>query len=193
MSFVKWFSKWLLITATGIFLPLFLLWLGRAGEGRIAVGPWHTSLAVGATDADIYTRTYTAINGLLALNRSETIYFDAHHDDDGRKLQADCEYDVSGGPISARWWSITAYASDNFLIPNAANRYSYNVKSLTTDAGGRYSIALGPRERPGHWLPTGDGGGGFSLLLRLYNPEADIATTPGVARLPNIKRVGDCR
>ena len=36
--------------------------------------------------------------------------YNAQHDDDGRKLSASCNYDITGGPIQARWWSITAYA-----------------------------------------------------------------------------------
>jgi hypothetical protein len=184
--------KWLLIVIAGVLAPIALLWFGKAGEGQISVGPWQTSLAIGAAEAGMHTRAYVALTGLLALNRSETIYFEAHRDDDGNKLQAECSYDVSGGPIQARWWSITAYAGDNFLIPNPANRYSYNAKTLAADSGGRYLIALGPRQRPDHWLPTGERGGDFNLLLRLYNPDAEIAKAPGLASLPGIKRVGDC-
>ena len=185
-------ARWLLIVIAGVLTPIALLWIGKAGGDRISVGPWQTSLATGAADAGMHTRAYVALTGLLALNRSETIYFEAHRDDQGNKLRAACSYDISGGPIQARWWSITAYADDNFLIPNSANRYSYNVKTLGADPGGRYLIELGPRQRPGHWLPTGERGGGFNLLLRLYNPAEEVARAPGLASLPGIKRVGDC-
>jgi hypothetical protein len=181
-----------LIGIAGIAAPIALWWFVAAGRGGVVIGPWQTSLTIGGIDADMYTRNYVAITALLALNRNETIYFEAHRDDDGRKLSASCNYDVTGGPIQARWWSITAYADDNFLIPNAASRFSYNIRSLGTAPDGHYSIALGPRERPGNWLPTGDRGGGFNLLLRLYNPEAELAKAPGLAKLPSIKRVGDC-
>ena len=40
------------------------------------------------------------------------------------------------------------------------------------------------------WYKNPDGS--FNLLLRLYNPEAEIAKTPALASLPGIKRVGDC-
>jgi hypothetical protein len=184
--------KWLLIAIAGIAAPIALWWFLAAGHGGVAVGPWRTSLATGGTDADMYTRNYVAITALLALNHNETIYFEAGQDDDGRKLSARCNYDITGGSIQARWWSITAYADDNFLIPNAANRFSYNIRSLPPGPDGSFSIALGPRERQGNWLPTGDRGGGFNLLLRLYNPEAELAKTPGLAKLPSIKRVGEC-
>lgn len=184
--------RWLLIGIAGIATPIVLWWFVAADQGNVVIGPWQTSLATGAPDADMYTRNYVAITAFLALNRNEAIYFEAHRDDEGRKLSASCNYDVNGGPIKARWWSITAYADDNFLISNAANRFSYNIRSLGTGADSSFSIALGPRERSGNWLPTGDRGGGFNLLLRLYNPETELADTPGLAKLPRIKRVGEC-
>jgi hypothetical protein len=181
-----------LIGIAGIAAPIAIWRFGAAGQGAVVIGPWQTSLVTGGVDADMYTRNYVAITALLALNRNEAIYFEAQRDDDGRKLSASCNYDVTGGPIQARWWSITAYADDNFLIPNAANRFSYNVRSLPTAPDGYYSIALGPRERPGNWLPTGNRGGGFNLLLRLYNPDTELAKSPALAKLPSIKRVGEC-
>jgi hypothetical protein len=182
-----------LIGIAGMAAPIATWWVGAAGRDNVVIGPWQTSLSTGGIDADMYTRSYVAITALLALNRNEAIYFEARRDDDGQKLSASCNYDVTGDPIQSRWWSITAYADDNFLIPNAANRFSYNIRSLGTAPDGHYSIALGPRERPGNWLPTGDRGGGFNLLLRLYNPEAGLAKAPGLAKLPSIKRVGECR
>ncbi len=135
---------WLMIGIAGIATPIALWWFIAAGRGGVAIGPWHTSLIIGSADADMGTRNYVATTALLALNRSETIYFEALRDDDGEKLSASCNYDITGGPIQARWWSITAYADDNFLIPNAANRYSYNSRLLGNSPDGRFSIALGP-------------------------------------------------
>jgi len=167
-------------------------WFAAAGPGNVIVGPWHASLATGGADASMYTRNYVAITALLALNRNEAIYFEAQHDDDGRKLSTNCDYDITVAPIQARWWSITAYADDNFLIPNAANRFSYNVRSFGIVPDGDSIIALGSRQRPGNWLPTGSLGGGFNLLLRLYNPDAELVEAPALAKLPSIKLVGKC-
>jgi hypothetical protein len=188
MWFVRGVVRWGLIAIVGIAAPLALGWLTAAGQGQIAVGPWRTSLAVGSTDADGVTRTLVALTGLLALNSSETIYFTARTDDDGHRLSAACDYDLTGGPLGARWWSITAYADDNYLIPNAANRFSFNSKSL---GSGPYTVALGPRERAGNWLPTGEHGG-FTVSIRLYNPDPELAKAPDHATLPSITRVGAC-
>jgi len=188
MRFVRGIIRWGLIAIAGITAPLAFAWLTAAGDGQFAVGPWRTSLAVGSADAAMTTRTRVALTGLLALGSRETIYFNARTDDDGRRLVATCDYDLTGGPLGARWWSITAYADDNFLIPNPLNRYSFNSKSL---GPGHYTIALGPRKRAGNWLPTGEHGG-YTLSIRLYNPDPELAHAPDRAALPSIKRVGVC-
>ena len=158
----------------------------------VVVGPWQTSLVTGSVDADIYTRARIAIGGLFALNRAEAIYFTALKDDDGRPLRARCSYVIEGKPVAARWWSITAYADDHFLIPNGANRFSYNMGNLNLGPDGAFKVMVSPTEQPGHWLPTGDGSGGFNLLFRLYNPSPVIAVYPGAAQLPSIKSIGAC-
>jgi hypothetical protein len=158
----------------------------------VTVGPWQTSLVTGSVDADIYARARIAIGGLFALNRAEAIYFGASQDDDHKPLRARCSYLVEGRPVAARWWSVTAYADDHFLIPNVANRFSYNMGNLKLGPDGTFRVTAGPTGQSGHWLPTGDGSGGFNLLFRLYNPAPEIAADPGTVRLPSIKQIGAC-
>lgn len=158
----------------------------------VTVGPWQTSLVTGSVDADIYTRARIAIGGLFALNRAEAIYFGASQDDDHQPLRARCTYLVEGRPVAARWWSVTAYADDHFLIANAANRFSYNMGNLKLGPDGTFKVMASPTEQSGHWLPTGDGSGGFNLLFRLYNPAPEIAADLGTVRLPSIKPIGAC-
>jgi hypothetical protein len=158
----------------------------------VTVGPWQASLVTGSVEADIYTRARIAIGGLFALNRAEAIYFGATQDDNHKPLRARCTYLVEGRPVAARWWSVTAYADDHFLIPNAANRFSYNMGNLKFDPDGTFKVIASPSEQAGHWLPTGDGGGGFNLLFRLYNPAPEIAADPGAVRLPSITPIGAC-
>lgn len=163
----------------------------RYGDGAVVNGAWRTDLTIGSPAADPYTRARVAISGLFALNRSETIYFAARTDDDGQKLSGACTYRITGTMLPARWWSITAYGTDHFLIPNAPGRYSFNMKSVEPDAAGAFEVAASGSEQPGHWLPTGPDG--FELTLRLYNPAADVAAHPEQLALPHIKRQGDCR
>jgi hypothetical protein len=169
-----------------------LIWLKSPRVADIiTVGAWQTSLTTGSAAADPYTRTHIAITALLALNRSETTYFSASRDDSGQPLRSACTYDVLGPLLDARWWSITAYADDNFLIPNASKRFSHSNKTVTQGSDGRFTITLGPTPRNGDWLPTGERGG-FNLLLRLYNPGDSIARDPRTAQLPRIVRQGAC-
>jgi hypothetical protein len=183
------------VVVVAVVLALASVWwalLRAPASSQIVVGPWQTSLVTGSVDADIYTRARIAIGGLFALNRAEAIYFGAAQDDDHQPLRARCTYLVEGRPVAARWWSITAYADDHFLIRNAANRFSYNMGNLKLGPDGTFKVMVAPSEQPGHWLPTGDGRGGFNLLFRLYNPAPEIAADPGAVRLPSIKKIGAC-
>jgi hypothetical protein len=158
----------------------------------IANGPWRTSTVAGSTDADLYTRAIVAVTALFALNRSETIYFSAEESDTHQRLRARCSYAVEGKSLDARWWSITAYADDNFLIPNVAQRFSYNMGNLKTGPEGSFRIIAAAAEQPGQWLPTGGGSGGFNLLLRLYNPGPELLANPSTVTLPSITQIGSC-
>jgi hypothetical protein len=184
---------------TGIVLVLVaaVLGLGSAfwavrsgGLGTVRNGAWTTNLAIGSTGADPYTRARVALFGLFALNRSETVYFDAMRDDAGEALRSACVYKISGTSLPARWWSITAYAPDQFLIANPAGRYSFNMKSVEPDESGAFSFTAAGSEQPGRWLPTGQDR--FLLTLRLYNPAPEVVEHPDRLELPRIARQGDC-
>ena len=159
----------------------------------VQVGAWSSSTLAGSTDADLYTRARVAIEGLLALGREETMYYLAYKDDQGRALRARCQYQVSGKPPDARWWSITAYADDHFLFNVAPGRFSINSGSARLDSQGRFTLQTGPQS-PGEavaWLPT-PADRGLVLTLRLYNPGADLQAAPGRLNPPTIEQVGAC-
>lgn len=162
--------------------------------GDVRVGPWRTKLTTGSADADMYTRARVAVAGLLALAPSETIYFTATTDADGEPLRAACNYALAGGELPARWWSITAYGADHYLIPNAAGRYSIGRTTVLRDANGRWQARVSSEPSDGNWIPSGDPGarGAISLTLRLYNPEPAVASDSASAALPSLAREG-CR
>jgi hypothetical protein len=163
---------------------------GGLAAGDVRVGPWRTNLTTGSADAGLYTRARVAIAGLLALAPSETIYFTAATDSDGEPLRASCDYALAGGELPARWWSITAYGADHFLIPNAAGRYSIGQTTVQRDASGHWSARVSAQPSAGNWIPSGDPGasGEFSLTLRLYNPREEVARDPAAAALPSLVR-----
>jgi hypothetical protein len=157
--------------------------------GGVADGPWKTSLVFGSAQSDPYTRARVALHGLFALNSKETLYYTATEDSDGHALDGKCRYQLAGRDPNARWWSITAYGADDFLIPNARNLFSVSATSVVRQAGGKFAVDVGG-ENPaggGNWIPAGTGS--FSLTLRLYNPGPDVALDPEHAVLPSLKKV----
>ncbi len=164
--------------------------LGLISQGAaISNGPWQTNALIGSKGADMYTRAGVAIAGLFALTRSEAVYFTAGKDNEGNPLNAGCVYRVEGTDMPARWWSITVYGTDYFLIPNEANRYSMTRGGLLDTAGPdeintdaamsvpdapesfAFTAARAPQLEP--WLPLGEAES-FSLTLRLYGLPADL-------------------
>lgn len=154
-------------------------------------GAWEVNLAIGSRKADMYTRAAVARMGLFALNKSEAIYFSAHTDDEGMPLQAGCDYRIEGKYLDARWWSITVYGADQFLIPNEQNRYAFNGKTVQRETDGSYIIHLSAAPKEKNWLPSGNEKQLY-VLLRLYNPEASVYENPGDIQLPRIVKE-ECR
>jgi hypothetical protein len=157
----------------------------------------RTSTLAGSTDADLYTRAVIAVGALLALNRDETMYYVATTDSAGQVLRSRCRYRISGAAPAARWWSVTAYAEDRFLFPNAERRYSINGGSAPLDARGHFSFETGPTAPAGAapaapWLPT-PGDRGLSFTLRLYNPAAGLSAAPALAGRAHDRAPGELR
>ena len=154
-------------------------------------GPWRTSAGAGAADANIYERAAIAVAGLYALAKKETVYYTAFVDSDGRPLDGRCEYQLVGWPFPARWWSLTMYGADNYLVENAANIYSRHATNLEFAADGSYAVQISSQTKAHNWLPA-PAEGAFSITLRLYNPEAAIYDRLGSIALPTIARAS-CR
>jgi hypothetical protein len=174
-------------------------WFGNMGD--VDVGPWRTSTATGSSHADAALRAVVAVKATLAMTRDEAIYFVAETDSQGKTLTGACDYHVIGGDPESRWWSLTAYAADRFLVANPDRRYSVSKDSVVrvlppeteaqantqaTSAG--YSVVLS-KARPAtvpvnNWiaLPAGH----FVLTLRLYQPAPTITSDPRRATLPVI-------
>lgn len=188
-----------MVTALGVVAVGAMLGVGSAyiAVTRLAAaapgggGPWSADRDVGVVDAGPYLRARIAISGLFALSRKEAIYFRADRDDLGRPLTSRCDYEITGRAPAARWWSITAYGADYFLIPNDAGRYSFNSGNISLDGEGAFRILASPAPAVGNWLPTGDAERIY-FLLRVYNPPPEIAQAPLSLDLPGIAPVGEC-
>jgi hypothetical protein len=174
----------------GIALGLGATWVtairGTLGGG-VSNGPWITSLYTGSSEGGPYLRARVAVHGLLALSREETVYYTALHDSDGVILNGNCAYRLEGRDPPTRWWSITAYGADDFLIPNEANRYSVSLNSVARNDDGSFVIVLSKTKSEGNWIPVV--AGRFDLTIRLYNPGTEIIADPAHVPLPTIKKI----
>ena len=166
------------------------LWTMGNG-GAIRVGPWVTPVDAGGVDRGPYSRAVIALRATLGLSRKEAIYFAATADSAGAALEGDCTYTVTGPDLPARWWSITLYGSDHYLVANPENRWSFASVNIAHDPGGGFTIWIGPDRHAGNWLDSA-GAGSLLLLARLYRPVASAAAAPAGIVLPSITRVG-CR
>lgn len=181
-----------------VILTALVLGAGSAGAAVFSVyrlvdvanGSWRTIPVTGSTDADMYTRALIAIVGVLALDRSETVYFSATEDSSGERLSAACDYMIAGDDLASRWWSLTAYGEDGYLIDNELDRYSFARDELVGPQG-RWTVRLSGSPQEGNWLPTGDEER-VDLLLRFYNPSPELYDNLGTVALPSITRLG-CR
>lgn len=156
---------------------------GRSYDG------WAGDPRVGSAAADPWTRAMVAKSGLLALNKAETIYFTRYKDEGGRPLDAGCAYDLQGGAMPARWWSVTLYAADDYLARNGDAAASVDATRAHLGADGRWSARIGPaRAAAADWISTRNAGR-FSLTLRLYNPTPAAAADFGAVPFPKLRRL----
>lgn len=152
---------------------------------------WSGSKVTGSADADPWTRARVAVGGLLALNKSQAIYFSRNTDDSGARLREDCRYRVSGGAMPAHWWSITVYAADNYLPLNDDDALSFDQTEAQPDGKSDWTGVLSPqRPESGAWASTRKAGD-YDITLRLYLPsqqaQQDYATIP----MPKVTKL-DC-
>jgi hypothetical protein len=182
--------KILAMLIVGIALGLATTWAtairGSVGPS-VKDGPWATSLYTGSSGGGPYLRARIAVHGLLALNREETMYYTALADSDGATFDGNCTYTLEGRDPPSRWWSITAYGADDFLIPNDSDRYSVSMNSVIRNQDGSFAVMLSKTKAEGNWIPVVQGR--FDLTIRLYNPQAGVIADPAQVPLPTVKRV----
>ncbi len=175
----------------GLLLGLGAAWAVTGGGlrgGSITNGVWSTSLGYGTKATDPLTRAAVARAGLLALPAKETVYWMARTDSTGAPLDGNCRYRLSGPQLDARWWSVTLYDTDGYLVDNDARIWSVNGANVASDDDGRWRVTISPdKPSEGAWLP-GAAGQPFHLTLRMYNPGPAFRADPRAAELPTIVR-----
>ena len=181
---IYWGGVAVLGVALGLASASYALRISGSGDGA-ATGPWKVSLSAGSPDADMYTRARIARYGLLALDKKETLYYIANTDSAGEPLSGSCSYILKGVDLAARWWSVTAYGPDSYLIANDANIFSFAKTTVNREADGGYIVRISADKQEGNWLPV-RAGERFDLTARFYNPDSTVSAAPQAAVLPTI-------
>lgn len=168
-----------------------LPWANPLAFGDVDVGGWRSDFAIGSKTADAYTRARVARHGLLALAKSEAVYFTRNADDAGEPLREACTYRLTTGAMPAGWWSITLYNAQSMLPDNDDRALSINAgQDFAAQVGdeviGQGVTAIIAPQRPeggGLWLSSRNAGT-FDLTLRLYMPSEALLADPATALVP---------
>jgi hypothetical protein len=157
--------------------------LTLSAQGAAQSGPWLTPIDAGGPNRGPYLRAATALRATLALSRQEAIYFRATTDSQGNTLRGACTYRVHGPTLPAKWWSITLYGADHYLISNPENRYA--VASVNAAPAATIALTVSPAPHAGNWLDTANTSR-IVLLARLYVPSPSAAAAPAAIAMPAI-------
>lgn len=169
--------------------------------GDVDIDGWRSDFAIGSEAADPYTRARVARHGLLALAKSEAVYFTRTTDDAGQPLTEDCTYQLGVFAIPAAWWSITLYDSESLLPMNEDDALSVNADqdgaTIPIVNEGfpvplNVTVSAHKPDGKGLWISSRNAGA-FDLTLRLYQPDLDEleggAETIHSFSLPSIQRI----
>lgn len=157
-------------------------------KASIINGVWKADREV-ALGSDKLLTARVAVAALFALRKSEVIYMLADKDDGGAPLSAENDYIISGVPIDARYWSITLYGNDYFLVPNEIDRFSFNRKNIRYEKDSTFALKISATKKDGNWLPSPQKGK-FYLLLRMYHPAPQIYEKIADIKLPVVQKAG---
>jgi len=159
--------------------------------GGVNIGAWTAWPKNGTPGIDPYARAMMARTGELPVGSGDGVAFYANADDSAQPLDGRCDVLLSGITPQARFWTVTLYDPDGRLVANSAQRQGFTSQEIIRKADGSFEIMVGPRARPGNWLPTG-GVERYLLALRLYDTPVGMATRSGrEAPMPTISR-GAC-
>lgn len=188
MNWRSWILVVLLAIVTGVGIAAWrIAGIEHSPTYRI-YDSWHGTNNLSLNRDDLVTAQITLF-ALFALPSQEAVYLFASKDQNDISLNGSNSYIIEGNVhnIKADYWSITAYGRDLYLMPNEANRFSFNSDNLKTDRLGNFKIILNSQPGGENWLPV-QKDKKFELVLRLYNGQKDFMEHLDKAVLPVIKR-----
>jgi hypothetical protein len=158
-----------------------------SNDATIVNGAWQGDNLAQVGKSPLLTAR-AAVATLYALNPSEVIYLVAQQDSKGEELNAENDYVIKGIPLDARYWSITLYGEDFFLVPNEADKFSYNLDNVKYETDSSFTINISSLKKEHNWLPSGKSGR-FYLTIRMYHPQEYVYKDIESVQLPTIEKV----
>ncbi|MFC7053848.1 DUF1214 domain-containing protein [Hansschlegelia quercus] len=158
----------------------------------LVIGPWRSEPDVGTLSADPYERAGAARRGEAPLSIGDGLAFMAATDDEGRPLEAACDYALEGALPPARLWTIAAFDPQGRRLSKPGEEPALTSANAARTVGAPLALTLSREPAPGNWMQL-HGAGAFRLRLTFYDTALGSALQreiPGV--LLSIKR-GLCR
>jgi hypothetical protein len=168
-------------------------WFQFQYNGRAVGNGWTVPANAAAWGTDYLNRTAISKSSMYQNTSAETQYNLRELDGNGKPLDGNKSYTVTFArgqvPPVKGFWSLTLYDDEKFFFANPLNRFSLGTKNKTLKYGpdGSLTLYLGAKSpgqnKEANWLPAPVGA--FSLILRLYWPEASVLS--GEWRPPELK------
>jgi hypothetical protein len=169
-----------------------------ASTGRKAAGEggkgWVYNTTGGSFGVNYRERAAVAYYALGMNLPQDAVYPSLATDGEGRRLDGNRKYVLhfekgKFPPVDA-FWSVTAYDTDGYFVPNALKRQALGDRDrLQLNSDGSLDLYIqadspGP-DKESNWLPVAKAP--FTLLMRLYSPKGEVLdgswTPPPVKRM----------
>lgn len=135
--------------------------------GGLWIGVWRADPDAGTLAADPYEIAQAVRSGEAPLSYGDGLAFTARTDDDGRPLDAACDYELTGDLPTARLWTLSAFTPGGLRFSNGFRNVALTSATDVRIVGQPLKIELSRHARPGAWAPL-EGDGAFALRLSLY-------------------------
>jgi hypothetical protein len=142
---------------------------------------WVYTTRSGAYGVDYLYRGAIALCCLGENLPQDAVYPSLSTDSDGRPLDGNSSYvlhfDKGKFPPVDAFWSVTAYDTEGYFIPNALNRLALGDRDkLVANSDGSLDLYIQANtpggEKEANWLPVAKKP--FTLLMRLYSPKSEF-------------------
>ena len=163
-------------------------------NGKAIGNGWTVPENASRWGTDYLNRTAISRSSMYQNTSAETQYNLREFDSDGKPLDGTSQYTVTFPkgqvPPVKGFWSLTLYNEEKFFFPNPLERFSLGTKNknLKYAPDGSLTLYLGSKspggENEANWIPAP--AGRFSLILRLYWPEAPVLNGKWVP--PEVKK-----